>query len=138
MRLDNGEESRRTKTGACCSIFVLFFTILYGLMKLGELILRDDVDVLQTVQDKVFSRFDNFTYDDGFDFAFGFSTFGGPFIWELDPSYGELVLQAQSWHLKENLIGSYAGSEELKTHTCSDVELGLKHGKEDGEVSRFF
>ena len=113
LRLDNGEESHRTKAGACCLVFVLFFTVVYGLMKLRELILRDDVDVLQTVQDKAFSRFDNFTYNNGFDFAFGFSSFGGAPNWELDPSNGELVVQAQSWHLKENMIGSYASSEEL-------------------------
>ena len=75
--------------------------------------MRDDVDVLQTVQEQAFSRFDNFTYENGFYFAFGFTGFGGGLDWELDPSYGELVLQAKVWHIKENFLRSYAYKQEV-------------------------
>ena len=138
MRLDNGEDSLRTIGGACCSALVVILTLFFGVMKMHELISRDDVDVLSTVQEKAFGKFDNFTHDNGLDFAFGFSSFGANPDWELDPSFGELVVEAQSWGVSQNFSSNYDRKEELKTHACSDVELGFKDGQEGAEERRIF
>ena len=54
MRLDDGEASISTVTGALCSLLIVILLVLYFYLKLDVLVYRKDVDVLSTLKDYQF------------------------------------------------------------------------------------
>ena len=130
MKLDDGEDGKRSVAGASCSIFVLVVVILYTYLKVDVLVRRKDVDVLQTVNDYKFSDVDNFTYYDGFNVAVGFTAWDKNESWVLDPSYGDLVINSLSWGQHEN--GTfYINRVQLPAHNCTAYELGISRSNDE-------
>ena len=54
MKLDDGEASISTVTGALCSLLIVVLLVLYFYLKLDVLVYRKDVDVLSTLKDYQF------------------------------------------------------------------------------------
>ena len=49
MRLDDGEDSQKSMTGALCSLLVVFIVLAYSYLKIDVLSKRKDVDILTTM-----------------------------------------------------------------------------------------
>ena len=62
MRLDDGEASISTFTGALCSLLIVVLLVLYFYLKLDVLVYRKDVDVLSTLKDYQFDDQEIFSH----------------------------------------------------------------------------
>ena len=80
--------------------------------------LRDNIDQLE-----------EFTYEDGLNFAIAFTASDDEPEPILDKSIGELVVQSYSWGYEdETSQKTYSRKERLSTHICTEEELGIKDG----------
>ena len=83
---------------------------------------------MSTVRDQAFTSEDVFSFENGFNFAIGFTAFDNEEEEILDPSYGELIVQTREWGVKPD--GSFIREfNQLDTHLCSEEELGLSEDK---------
>lgn len=105
MKLDDGEGSVSTYSGALCSIFIVTLVLLYSYLKTDVLVNRKDVDVLSTIKDFEFEDTEIFSHDNGFNIAVGFTAYDTSSDWLLDSTYGELVFASYSWGM--NPDGTY-------------------------------
>ena len=63
---------------------------------------REDVDVLQAVNERFYDADYIFTYEQGFNVAIAFTDFLDPVNSVLEPSYGEFKFYANEWGYDEN------------------------------------
>lgn len=125
MKFDNNKTIVKTTCGACCSIFLLAAIIVFAVEKFLTMIQYKGVSVLTTESRLHFADSDAFDYAHGLNIAVGFTGYDGTTGWQLDPSYGELVVNSIEWGQNED--GSYYRNEyPLETRNCTDLELGLK------------
>ena len=92
------------------------------------LIHKKDVDILSTRIEYHFEEIDAFGAEDGFNIAVGFTAYDNNREWVLAPEYGELVFNSLSWGSKPD--GTYyLERKRLRTHICTEEELGLLEDK---------
>ena len=92
------------------------------------LIHKKDVDILSTRIEYHFEETDAFGAEDGFNIAVGFTAYDNNREWVLAPEYGELVFNSLSWGSKPD--GTYyLERKRLRTHICTEEELGLLEDK---------
>ena len=98
------------------------------------LIYKKDVDILSTRIDYHFEETDAFGAEDGFNIAVGFTAYDNEREQILTPEYGKLVFNSVSWG--SNPDGTYyLERKHLRTHNCTEEELGLL---EDKSKATFF
>lgn len=59
-----GRREARTHAGGFISLIIFFFTLIYGLDKIGDLILRQNPQVTQYVEEEAYSIDDSFNMKD--------------------------------------------------------------------------
>ena len=59
-----GRREARTHAGGFISLIIFFFTLIYGLDKIGDLILRQNPQVTQYVEEEAYSIDDRFNMKD--------------------------------------------------------------------------
>ena len=131
MRLDDGEDHVSSFSGAVCTVLMLLGVVLYTYLKLDVLLNKKDVTLLARTDEFEFMDIDNITHANGFNIAVGFTSYDNSTMWQLDPTYGELVYNSYSWGM--NSDGSYyLIRKELPKRNCTKAELGLS--EEEGET----
>ena len=124
MRLDDGEASISTFTGALCSLLIVILLVLYFYLKLDVLVYRKDVDVLSTLKDYQFDDREIFSHQNGFNIAVGYTAYDLGEEWLLDSTYGELIFNYYTWGT--NPDGSYFEErKEIPQRNCTRAELQL-------------
>ena len=141
MKFDGDKKVIRTACGACCTVLLLVLIAIFAVQKFLFLVLKNEVTVFTAESKLHFADSEPFVYADGLNVAVGLTSYDGNAEWQLDPSYGELVVNSIEWGQNED--GSYYRSvRPVEARNCTEVELGLvkerKFGpKIDGE-SRFY
>ena len=133
MKLDGDRRKVSTFCGACCSLVLLILIALFAIEKFIVLLHKKDVTVINSESSLYFADSDPFDYEHGLNVAVAFTGYDGETQWQLDPSYGELVLNANEWGINED--GSYYRNVlPLTRRKCTLQELGLR--REEG--SKFY
>ena len=108
---------------------------MYTYQKAEVLMLRKDVDVLQTVKESYYSTDYVFSYENGFNIAVAFTAYDSNPEPILDPTYGEIVYNHYKWGPDVGENDTYGSKRlPLKSHQCTSTELGLD---DDRSQSKF-
>jgi len=114
--------------GSIMTLGLLFVVLIYAFVKADVLLNSKDVDVLSTVNDMHFSPDDEFTYDNGFSIAAGFTEYDSNPEPILDPTIGEVVFNHYRWGPEPD--GTYISERKrIQSHPCSREELGLEEDR---------
>ena len=97
MTIDGETQVSQSYLGATLSVFTLLLTALYAFQKVEILINKKDVDILSAERDIFYTDDDKFTYSNGFNMAFAFTSYSSEREYELPPEYGTLVINSYSW-----------------------------------------
>ena len=115
--------------GTVISLALVIILTGYGIYKCNLVFTRQGFQMTSTSKEGFYTSADKFKRDNGFAFAIT--------LWkDLDPSIGNLVISSDEWGYEENGEKFYRNTD-LKTHICTDQELGLSESK-DGRPSTFF
>lgn len=119
---EEGEKSVPSSFGACLSILIFSIVLAYSGYQLVRVVFKRHYNLLQTVVHDSYTSFDEFTAEQGFMFSFALDSQYGPL--EIPPEVGTLSIVSWDWGYNED--GVYqSGFTEIKTHACSNYELGL-------------
>ena len=102
MKLDGDKEQVKTFMGSVCSIILLLIVSLYTYQKIDVYMNKLDVDIMSSVQREHFSSDYIFDYEQGLNFAIGFTAFDTETDDILDPSYGKIMFIKYEWGEREN------------------------------------
>ena len=128
MKLDRGMMGLPTVMGLILTVLLIVVFIGFAVIKFETLINRRDVEILSTVNQSVYDPDYIFKGSDGLNFAIGITAYDQEEESIIDPSIGELVVNAFEWGPQED--GSWvSGITRLGTHSCSKEELGLEGNK---------
>jgi len=83
--------------GSMLTLALLAVVIIYALVKADVLVNSKDVNVLSTINDMIFTPDDEFTYENGFNIAVGFTAYDSNPEPILDPTIGEVVFNHYRW-----------------------------------------
>ena len=133
FKMDAGVGQIRTKMGTCCTLIWVIIILVYAMQKLDTLIFKKQISILSSKKELYFSETDRFTYDQGLNFAVGYTAFDNETEWTLDPRYGEIVINSFSWGFSEDQT-PYTERKPIGMHNCTKEELGLEG---DPSKSRF-
>lgn len=97
-------------------------------MKVDTLRLRNDANIMSTVNDYFFEDDEKFTFDNGLNIAIGFTAYDDDREVVLDPTYGELVWNSYTWGDRDD-GKRIIERTPLEMHSCTDEELGLTEDK---------
>ena len=101
--LDDEKFMMQTYLGSIGSIVIMMLTFLYAYQKADVIIKKKDVDILSTTRDLYWSPDKQFSNkNDNFNIAIAFTGFNNKVEYELDPSYGKLLINSFSWGYHED------------------------------------
>ena len=124
MGVTEDTQAVQSSLGCIATVFVTVLIVLYAIQKTEILLRRRDMNIRQFTKKHHFPDDHRFSYENGFNIAVAFTGFDDIQEWDLDPSVGELQFRASEWG--NNPDGSfYWDHKVLKSHKCSDEELGL-------------
>ena len=134
MTIDGDIQVAKSFLGSICSLIILCLTLAYAYQKIEVLISKKDVDILSAVKELVYSDTDKFTYENGLNVAFAFTSFSNEEEWELDPAYGTLVFNSYEWGIKPD--GTvFTERKRLPSHVCTKDELAIDESAEEESLS---
>ena len=96
------------------------------------------IDMVTATNEYFFSDSDVFDASQGLKIAVAFTGYDNEQEYALPPEIGELTFQKYGWGLQEN-GESIIYREDIKTHICTDEELGINDdNSKDISNSQFF
>ena len=114
--------------GSMLTLVLLFVILIYAFVKADVLVNSKDVNVLSTINDMYYTPDDEFTFDNGFNIAAGFTAYDSNPEPILDPTIGEVVFNHFRWGPEPD--GSYITERKrIPDHPCSREELGIEEDR---------
>jgi len=118
--------------GVCVTILCALMCFLYIIEKL---FVQDNLTFF--TETTVFDTSDEFSREDGFNFAFAYSPYEGPLNKRFEhPSNFTLEASLYSWMTPANSLTTLYQELPLRTHVCTEEELGLVNNR--GEEALFY
>ena len=131
MNLDGEEYEKKSIVGGLCSLILTFIMIMFAYQKADVLWNKKNVDIRASINEYYFSPDHVFNYENGFNFALGFTEYGKPDT-ILDPEIGELRFSHFSWGPQADGTNGSNEREQIPHHSCSAEELGLDETDRSG------
>ena len=98
MRIDGGDDTRKTCVGCFCSLILMLITAFYAGLKIKVLSSRADINILSATKDLYYSDDDLFSYaSNEFNFAVAVSEYNNKTVYELPGDIGKLVYNSYAW-----------------------------------------
>ena len=93
MRLTRTHTTVSTLLGSLCTLVLVVLVSLYSYECVTTLVTENGDTINQNVIQNHFSEFEEFSHEKhGLNIAVAFTSYGNVDEWELDPSYGEIVI----------------------------------------------
>ena len=128
-----------SKLGSLCSVALTVILLSYTVYKSIILEGRKNIDFVQAVKENHFDDSHVFGSKQGFNIAAAvFNTQVPETIEPLDPTYGRLRFTKKQFSILEETGLTTLNLAELKTHICTEEELGLTEVGGDNNSHKFW
>ena len=130
MNIEDGETGTKSKTGCLLTLILAVVTVAYTYQKSEILLAKKGMQItVHTNQEAIDETF-RFGYEEGFNVAVAFTSYGNEKEYELLEKYGSLRFRGDQWGL--NPDGSvYRNNTIFDSHICTREELGLDEDRTD-------
>ena len=125
MSIEHGQSGVNSYIGTFLTLVLITITGFYSYYKTSILLRRRDTDVFTYTSKEFFADKDRFAFENGFNVAVAFTSFGSSTEWQLDSTVGELRFRASEWGFDEDGNPKWNNDLILDSAVCTKEELGI-------------
>ena len=116
--LPNHQQKYKSIIGSLCTIFILSIVLVYAIYKFELLVAKDESRLQTTVEESYYDETYTFSSSQGFNMAFGISSYQNSDLYYNDPrfhEYGRLQLLLHTRDSEKGIIKT----EVIPFHKCN-------------------